>query len=451
MGVKKLRSIFMRYILIVAVGILLIVFSNLGLYMIATKTEVIYPAVEIEKMVTAVEEKLQASHEFSPADIPSFTEYAWFDLSGNLKQSSLDTAEAELIWDSCVVNQKESEAQYRFSLVKRDDDIIILRYRFTAQFSNPTFRKIIPMADLLVVIVSLVEVIVLLFAVSYFFGKYTGKKIEKMLLVTQKIKEQNLDFTVDSSGIFEIDQALNALDDMKIALKQSLSEQWRATKVQQEQISALAHDLKTPLTIIRGNADLLYDTPLNDEQKECADFIGNSSIQMQNYIQTLIEVTKSNTAFVLQPQSVDTADFLFEIKKRAKGLASIKGISVDCTEHYETAHINIDQTQLLRAFENILSNAVEHTPENKSIFLTITEEDNLMKIAVSDMGNGFSPEALKRATEQFYMSDDSRSSKSHHGIGLYTANTIVNYHGGQLILGNDEATGGAVVTVQIPI
>lgn len=441
----------MRYILIVAIGILCIISSNIGLYLIAIKADVIYSAVEVEKMINTVEEELQISSEFSPMDIPSFAEYAWFDLNGNLKQSSLNPNKADSLWNSCVVNQKESKTPYSFLLIERENDIIILRYRFTAQFSNPIIRKIIPTADLFIVAVSLIEVIVLLFSVSYFFGKYTGKKIKKMLLVAQKIKEQNLDFKIDSSGIFEIDQTLNALDDMKIALKQSLTEQWRATRVQQEQIAALAHDLKTPLTIIRGNADLLCDTQLDDEQKECVDFIENSSIQMQNYIQTLIEVTKSNKAFTVHPQSVNTADFLFEITKRAKGLCSPKSISVDSTEQYEADHIEIDQAQLLRAFENILLNAVEYTPENKTIFLTVTEENRCLQITVRDMGKGFTPEALKRATEQFYMDDNSRNSKSHHGIGLYTANTIIKHHKGQLILSNDEVTGSAVVIIKVPI
>ena len=451
MGVKRLRSIFMRYILIVAVGVLCIIFANIWIYMTAIKTDVIYSTVEVEKIVNEVKEELQASSGFSSNAIPSFVEYAWFDLNGNLKQSSLKSSDAELLWESCIVNQKESERPYRFSLVKQENDIIILRYRFTAQFSNPIFRKIIPVADLFAVIVSLIEVIVLLFIISYFFGKYTGKKIEKLLTVTQKIKEQDLDFIIDSSGIFEIDQALNALDDMKIALKNSLAEQWNANKVQQEQISALAHDLKTPLTIIRGNTDLLYDTVLNDEQKECADFIQNSSIQMQKYIQTLIEVTKTSKALILQQQSVNTADFMIELKKRAKGLCSAKGIFIDYTEHYETTQINIDKTQLLRAYENVLSNAVEHTPEKETIFLRIAEEHKYLKIIVRDMGTGFSSEALKRATEQFYMDDGSRNSKSHYGIGLYIADTIVKHHNGQLILSNDDITGGAVVTIAIPV
>ena len=141
MGVKRLRSIFMRYILIVAVGVLCIIFANIWIYMTAIKTDVIYSTVEVEKIVNEVKEELQASSGFSSNAIPSFVEYAWFDLNGNLKQSSLKSSDAELLWESCIVNQKESERPYRFSLVKQENDIIILRYRFTAQFSNPIFRK----------------------------------------------------------------------------------------------------------------------------------------------------------------------------------------------------------------------------------------------------------------------------------------------------------------------
>lgn len=65
-------------------------------------------------------------------------------------------------------------------------------------------------------------------------------------------------------------------------------------------------------------------------------------------------------------------------------------------------------------------------------------------------GNGFSPVALKRATEQFYMDDQSRNAKSHYGIGLYVANSIITQHGGQLLLSNSEKGGGAQVAVKIP-
>ena len=78
------------------------------------------------------------------------------------------------------------------------------------------------------------------------------------------------------------------------------------------------------------------------------------------------------------------------------------------------------------------------------------EKDSFILCSITDTGNGFSPEALKRATEQFYMDEQSRHSKSHYGIGLYVANSIITQHGGQLILSNSEKTGGAQVVIKIP-
>lgn len=451
MGVKKLHSIFMRYMMIVAGGILLLVAVNLGLYALGTSTGFVIPATEVEHSVTSAKEKIQAASLFSEDDIPTFCDYALFSSDGSFLQGTLTQENAASLWKAAIIDGKESLSPYRIAVISRESDVILLQYRFTSQFSNNILRRICPAADLLLVGLIIVEIIMLLFLVSRWFGKYTGKKIDNLLSVTKKIEEQDLNFKIESSGIFEIDRALDALEHLKQALRSSLAEQWRAEKMRQDQISALAHDLKTPLTIVRGNTELLYDTVLNDEQKECADFIQNSSIQMQKYIQTLIEVTKTSKALILQQQSVNTADFMIELKKRAKGLCSAKGIFIDYTEHYETTQINIDQTQLLRAYENVLSNAVEHTPEKETIFLRIAEEHKYLKIIVRDMGTGFSSEALKRATEQFYMDDDSRNSKSHYGIGLYTADTIVKHHNGQLILSNDDITGGAVVTIAIPV
>jgi len=70
---------------------------------------------------------------------------------------------------------------------------------------------------------------------------------------------------------------------------------------------------------------------------------------------------------------------------------------------------------------------------------------------VTDTGTGFAPEALKHATEQFYMDDDSRNSKSHFGMGLFIAASVVRQHKGKLSLGNARETGGARVILEIPV
>ena len=75
----------------------------------------------------------------------------------------------------------------------------------------------------------------------------------------------------------------------------------------------------------------------------------------------------------------------------------------------------------------------------------------MLFFVITDTGKGFSAEALKHGMEQFFMEDESRNSKSHYGIGLYVAASVAQKHGGQLILENSQATGGAKVTLEIPV
>lgn len=450
MGVKKLRSIFMRYIFTVAGGILFIITINVGLYMFCINTEVIIPVMNIEDRIADAAEKIQTSKFFDTADIPNFCDYGVYTAAGVFQYGSLSEDTANTFWEEATTNGKNVIPPYRVRVIDRVDDVVLLRYRLTSQFNNTTLRRICPVSDLLLVGLIIIEIVVLLFLVSHWFGKYTGRKIDKLLSVTQKIEKQDLDFKIESSGIFEVDRALFALEHLKQALKNSLAEQWQADKLRQDQISALAHDLKTPLTIIRGNTELLYDTVLTDNQKECADYIEGSIVQMQDYVEALINMTKAKENFSFCRQNVKLSPLLQEIHTQAKGLCAAKNIHLEWGEDFNQEYILADSEQLIRAFANVLSNAIEHTPAGKTVFFDVYEKDSSIICSITDMGNGFSPEALKHGTEQFYMDEQSRHSKSHYGIGLYVANSIITQHDGQLILSNSEKTGGAQVIIKIP-
>ena len=355
MGVKKLRSIFMRYIFTVAGGILFIIAVNVGLYMLFINTEVIIPAMNIEDRIADAAEKIQADKLFDTADIPSFCDYGVYSPTGAFRYGSLSEDTANTFWAKAVTNGKNIVHPYRIRIVDRENEVILLRYRLTSQFSNPVLRRICPTSDFCLVGLIMIETIVLLLLVSHWFGKYTGRKIDKLLIVTQKIEKQDLDFKIESSGIFEVDRALSALEHLKQALKNSLAEQWQADKLRQEQISALAHDLKTPLTIIRGNTELLYDTILADNQKECADYIEGSVVQMQDYIETLIDMTKAKENFPFHRKNVKLSSLLQEIRTQAKGLCAVKNIYLEWRENVDREYIFADSEQLIRVFANVFS------------------------------------------------------------------------------------------------
>ncbi len=202
-----------------------------------------------------------------------------------------------------------------------------------------------------------------------------------------------------------------------------------------EQIMALAHDLKTPLTLVRGNAELLYDTKLTKEQEELACYITKSSIQMQDYVGQLINITKNGYKTDMQKTS----------------LCAIKNIYFQKQESYSASYFMADKELLMRAFINIFANAMENTPKGGTIYLDISSQDNYIVFKTTDTGKGFSEEALKHATEQFYMEDKSRSSKQHSGIGLYMADLIIKQHKGKLLPTNSDRTKGAEVIVKIPV
>lgn len=450
MGVKKLRSVFMQYAIFLALAVFIVIAVNVWAYLFGVNMGAIYPLNSISTEIENVKGNLQSIEQLSENDIPPLCEYVMFTKDGQYEVGSITPEDSTLVWNICIENGRTSGNPYLYSVIDREDEVLILRYRMTAQFRNKTLRSIFPSADLLLIIIILLEILASLFVISYIFGKYLGKKIDKLLTVVYKIEQQDLDFEIQKSKLFEVDQALDALDHMRIALRQSLSKQWYDDKMRQDQLSALAHDLKTPLTIIRGNMELLFETSLSTEQRECAEYIENSSLQMQDYVQTLIEATKSWDSYQPCMKKVNMGSLLMRLKNQIDGLCAVNNITLhwDCGQY--PAYITADHDLLIRMLVNVLSNAVEHTPQGGNVTFEVWEYNNELSFRITDTGTGFSDEALKHATEQFFMDDDSRNSKSHYGIGLYVAASIAKKHGGKILLENSVVASGAKVTIQIP-
>lgn len=109
---------------------------------------------------------------------------------------------------------------------------------------------------------------------------------------------------------------------------------------------------------------------------------------------------------------------------------------------------------LERAFLNVINNAMEHSDKGGSVWLDSQIKEDYLQIVVCDNGQGFDDEVILHGKELFYMKDSSRTSQEqgmHFGMGLYIANTLINRHGGQLLLENQEDRTGAKVTIEIPV
>ena len=174
-------------------------------------------------------------------------------------------------------------------------------------------------------------------------------------------------------------------------------------------------------------------------------------MQIQNYVQTIIEVTKSADGYQYRFEKIRIDDLLGDIRKQTSGLAEVFYLKMNWEEHYLSETVTIVYHQVVRAVMNIIKNAAEHTPNGKTITISVEEQGGELTFTVEDTGCGFTKEALLHGTEQFFMDDTSRSGGVHYGIGLFSAKSIAENHGGRILLTNSKKTGGAKVEISFSL
>ena len=140
------------------------------------------------------------------------------------------------------------------------------------------------------------------------------------------------------------------------------------------------------------------------------------------------------------------------MEEQARLLASARQCAVRFRKENLEGFVRGNESQMIRAFQNIVGNALDYSPAGKGIRIDFSsreeEGEAYMAVKVTDEGPGFSAEDLKHAAERFYRGDKSRSSKVHYGIGLHTTRQFAENQGGYLVLANGEG-GGAEATLYI--
>ena len=319
-----------------------------------------------------------------------------------------------------------------------------------SQFTNEWFNEHFPSPEILLYILIGANCIAVCVILTTKFSKNLRVQLAPLFEATEQVAQQNLDFEVGHSKIREFEDALCSFANMKDNLKMSLEKQWHAEQLQREQIAALAHDLKTPLTVIQGNIDLINETELDDEQRLYADYITESSSQISIYIKTLIDISRTVAGYQLHLEEIDISDYMGQIEAQANSLCLTKGICLHMETEVDLGIFKADKLLLERAIMNVISNALDYSPPLGTIYVTTKKVEHFLHISITDEGTGFTSEAIHHAQEQFFMGDKSRTSNMHFGMGLYITNSIIKQHDGQLILSNSKKTGGAQVIIKIP-
>lgn len=445
-GTLGLESMFEVYIFFMGLALLIWAAISLFAFDFLINAGVIYPADYAEYRISEVSEQIKTANEVTADLIPEVCRYVVFSEDGKVLSGDLDEKDVETAWKVLSSNNYSDGKFYK--IIIRTDEYVVLQYRLKPQYKSMWMNEHLPNPENLLTIFIIICCLGIMQIFAKKFGSGIRKKMTPMREALEQIGDRNLDFKVNYSGVREIDECVVALDDMRYALKISLQKQWETEQEKNRQMSALAHDIKTPLTVVRGNSELLLETELTDEQKNYADYISGSALQIQNYVQTLIEVTKSQEGIEQTPVKVKVADILTDIKQQTMGLSEVYQHQIKWKEECKGEDIiSVVYDHVVRAVMNAVRNAAEHTPEGGVIKISAKYRGGKLAFTVEDSGSGFTPEALAHGTEQFFMDDSSRTGGFHYGIGLFFAKKVAKEHGGEIVLANSRETGGAKVEI----
>ncbi|MGV8980726.1 sensor histidine kinase [Clostridium sp.] len=455
MEIKKkaltLKAVFFKYLLTLAVAFIIFAALYMGIFSVEQKKGVILPPNYSEDLARMAKPLLAKASIITEDMIPYGCKFAVFDKKYGVIKTNLEGQDLLTATEYAKGTYPRSGSKKNYYFIEREDGFCVLQYYLKMRYRSEFLNQHLPDPETTMVVIFAILYFLIIFITTTIYAKNLNKHLRPLLEATEKIKEQDLDFDIKYSAVKEFNDVLLSISDMKTELKKSLEQQWNLEGAKKEQISALAHDLKTPLTIIKGNAELLSDSTLDKEQREYIDYISKNAGQIDKYIKTLLEISNSEKAVFLQLESIGSENFINTIYQQLEAIANTKGLKVEFTKTYIPRSIIIDKSLLYRAIMNVISNAVDYSPNSGKIYFEVKSLDNKICFITTDSGKGFSNENIKSATKQFYMGDSSRASKSHYGIGLYITESFVNLHGGTLHIANSTVTGGAEVTIEIPI
>lgn len=289
-----------------------------------------------------------------------------------------------------------------------------------------------------------------------------SSKVSKSLLVplellsygAEQIKEGNLDFDMTYESDDEFAKVCSEFDEMRIRLKESIDKQLKYEENRKELIVGISHDLRTPLTVIKGYVQGLRDgvakTP--EKQKKYLDTIYAKTNDINSLVESLFIFSKLDIgSFPFNFQKIYINNYVENFYNAVREEFFGKGIEISFQNNCEYNNtVKLDCKEMNRVFLNILENSVKYKKDDfGSVRMKLYEKENRVIIEITDNGKGVSDDELSNLFLSFYRGDSSRTNPSEgSGLGLSISKHIVEAHDGEIIA---ENMNGLILKIILPI
>lgn len=278
-------------------------------------------------------------------------------------------------------------------------------------------------------------------AAAVYYRKKLREPITQLQNGVERIQEDNLDFHIEYDGDDELGRLCCSMEKMRRELRQKHKALWESLEQRKLLNASVSHDLRTPITVLKGYLDYLEKNIPQDKLTEDMLFDTVSSMQgavnrLELYVESVQDIEKIEN-IEIEKRSENVKLLLNELRSNVRQLARNKEIII--SNDITVDKIQIDKGVFFRILENLLQNALRYA--EKQVSINLSHKKDFLILTVKDDGKGFSAADLEKATTVFYSND---KEKQHFGIGLSVCKILCEKHGGLLYVGNQKEKGACV-------
>lgn len=441
----SLRSVLLRYLLLCGGGCALILVLWWVIFMQLINIGFLLPAVASAQACADARETVASmtADTFDSLQISDLCRWAVVQ-NDTVLQTNMDDRHLKIALNA--FHGGSGNPGYQYDVKMADGSFCLLQYDYATPYADPALRDTLPDFQTCYFVLLAALILVWLGWQTHCTVRVFAAETACLHRAVDAIAAQQPErIDADGAHLREFSATLHAMQTMGQELTDSLQSQWRMEQQRAEQIAALTHDLKTPLSIIQGNADLLAEDALSADQQTQVEAILRGTDRAQQYLAAL----RTACAPPATGETFPSHTLVSELAETARALCAPAGVQLILNEQWQGT-LCAAQCDLLRAAENLLDNAVRYTPRGGTVTLLVTKEKQDFILRVTDTGPGFTAEALARAGELLY-TEAARSDAAHQGFGLYFARKVAQSHGGVLVLSNLPAAHGACAELRLPI
>jgi signal transduction histidine kinase/ActR/RegA family two-component response regulator len=276
----------------------------------------------------------------------------------------------------------------------------------------------------------------------------TQDDLELMMTVAHQVA-----IALDNASAYEQIEDLNVGLEAKV--RERTAELEQADRVRSQFLSHVSHELKTPLTSIKGFLQNLLDGltgPLNEKQQRYLSRMLDNSNRLIRMIEDLLDRTRIQSGRLdLVPGEIDLGHCVADAVEQLRLLAQAKRQTLEAVAPPAPLMVWADRDRLIQIVMNLVQNAVKFTPEDGSIMVTVRQENQMLaEVSVRDTGPGIPPEFLDQVFDPFFRIKQARSGTKGLGLGLSIVRTLVELQGGTIVA-RSEPGQGAELSFTIPL